>query len=112
MLTCNYKDSTFSSVMCVDSARGSNSGPPAQQSGAPAQQSGALPTELIRRKLFSLVYLCHLRCLRLIVEGSNGNASLQFISVQTITSVMPLKEQRRTEETLLLSGIFQGSNEA
>ena len=105
MLTCNYKDSTFSSVMCVDSARGSNSGPP-------AQQSGALPTELIRRKLFSLVYLCHLRCLRLIVEGSNGNASLQFISVQTITSVTPLKEQRRTEETLLLSGIFQGSNEA
>ena len=41
--------------------------------------------------------------LRLIVEGSNGNASLQFISVQTITSVMPLKEQRRTEETLLLN---------
>ena len=50
--------------------------------------------------------------LRSIVEGSNDNASSQFISVQTITSVMPLQEQRRTEETLLLSGIFQGSNEA
>lgn len=33
----------------------------------------------------------------LIVDGSNENASF---AVQTVTSIMQLKEQRRTEKTL------------